>query len=133
MNKKGETVLVKCTGDISGEDFSGSFKVKSALTHSEHLEQDKIRRELTGESANPSVRTMQTAEFLSQCAVRILEAPSWWTNSADGTGISGTKLLDDNLISDVYTAVMQVDVRVKRALDKQAEEAKQELVDDAKK
>lgn len=121
-------VLVHCVGDVTGETWDGKFRVKVALSHGDHLDQDRIRRELLGDARGiPSVRAERTAEFISQCVVRIMEAPSWWTGSTDATGYPGRAFEDDNLLSEIFSAVMSVDIRVKRALDEMAKQAQEEL------
>lgn len=127
---KSESVTVRVVGEISGETFDGSFRVKVSLSHGDQLEQDRVRRELLGEAGGAvGIRASRTAEYLSQCFVRVIDAPSWWKGSADATGIPGRNLEDDDVLAEVYAAIMGADVRVKRALEREAEEARKALAD----
>lgn len=124
---RGEQINIRVKGDVTEEMYEGLFRVKTRLSHSEHLQQDRIRRELLGDAgAAPSFRASQTAAMLSALAVRVIDAPSWWKNSGEG-GVAGLGLSDDNVISEVYDAAMRKDVQIARSLAKEAEQAQQQL------
>lgn len=129
--QQGESVAVKVRGETTGEDFEGAFRVKTRLTHGEHLERDRVRRELLGAAGGqPEVRAREAADMLSQLHVRVTSGPGWWTTSADdATGVPGTGLYDDNVLVAVYNAVMAEDVKVKKAIQDRAEAARKELVE----
>lgn len=123
-----EKVQMNAVGELSGDPFRGDFKVKTALSWGDSLSQDRVRRELLGEAGGqPTVRAAQIAEMLAQLAVRVVDAPIWWTSSAGYRGVPGVELVDDNVVREVFNVCMAVDVRVKRELEKQAEQAKADL------
>lgn len=125
----GEKVTVSVTGDVTDRVFTGSFRVKTSLSWAERLAQDRIRRELLGEQpGQPMPEVVQAAWMLSRLAVRVVEAPTWWTDAAQD-GISGLGLHDDNVIAEVFDAVMRKDVKVARALAAEAEQARLKLAE----
>ncbi len=127
MIKKYESSFsVNVVGEDTGESFLGKFTVKTRLSHGEKIEQDIVRRNLLGGQPNGAVaneRSLNTCEILSQLAVRVVSAPSWWENSDNGKS-----LYDDNVLVEVFTKAVQVEVDAKAELKKAADEAKKELV-----
>lgn len=125
MGANDRTFTVSVEGDVSGEKWYGSFTVKTRLTHRDHLRKDQLRRELLGgleTGPTPSVRAQTAAFVLAELAVRILKAPSWWTES-DG----GLDLADDNVLQRVYDEALKAEREVVDELRKAAEQAKAEL------
>lgn len=133
MANEGEKIVLDVTGDDTGTRYTdqGILRVKVRLTSAERFAQDRIRRELQGEGA-ASLEARRRAEMLSQLAVRVMNAPTWWTGSADSSGIAGMLLEDDNVIIALFNAVMEKDVRVARALKEEAEKAQAQLKEDQK-
>lgn len=132
--KRGEVVLVgPIVGDVTGERYEGRFAVKDRLSHADHLWQDRTRRLLLGDApGQQSVRATMTAEMLAQLAVRVLESPSWWSSSQDQTGVAGMTLEDENLLAEVYSKCMAVDLQVKKRLADAAAAAREELSEEKK-
>lgn len=97
-----EPFSVDVVGDVTSDKFTGVFKCKTRLSHRDALRRDQVRRSLLGadpDSASP--RAESVADCLSECSVRILEAPSWWTTAGEGMD-----LCDDNVLAEVYKAMM---------------------------
>lgn len=131
--KEGEAVTISVTGEQTERVFAGPFRVKTSLSYADRLARDQVRRELLGEQkGQPTPEAAEIAHMLSHLAVRVLDAPTWWTN-ATVNGVPGLGLEDDNVLVEVFNAVMQKDKRVAKALAEQAEAARQDLAkpDDA--
>jgi hypothetical protein len=122
-NKYEATFTIDEIGETTGDKFPGVFKVKTRLSFRDALERDKIRRALLGEQPEgASVRAANISEIFSELAVRIVDAPSWWTNSSNGMDLS-----DDNVIRAVADATMKAAAEAASALKKGADEAKRGL------
>lgn len=122
-NKYEKTFVVRVTGENTGELFQGTFTVKTRLSHRDHLNRDNLRRQLLGERPeHASERAITSSEIFSQCSVRIVEAPSWWTGSDNGLGMS-----DDNVPIEVYTEAVKAEADAIEEVKKAAEKAKTEL------
>jgi hypothetical protein len=128
MNKTQDSFTVSIKGETSGENFAGKFTVKTKLSHGNQLMQDQIRRQLLGPQpvgVVPGDRATNTSEILSQLQVRIVSAPSWWTNSDNGLNLD-----DDNIIVEVFTKATAVEVEYKESIKTAAEEAKKKLAEE---
>jgi hypothetical protein len=93
---------VNVTGDVTGENFAGKFKMRTTLPHKMQLEMDELRRSLLG--SNPgaaSPRAINQAEVFAQINTYRLAAPSWWD---DFNG--GLDLEDNNVVQEVYQGLI---------------------------
>lgn len=117
------------TGDVSGETWTGEFMAKKWLSHRDHLRKDQVRRELLGGQAGaPTERALTTAMILSELAVRLVKAPSWWADTGNGLD-----LLDDNVIGIVYDAACKVETDAVEAKKSKAEAVQTKLREEAAK
>jgi hypothetical protein len=120
-----EEFVVSAKGETTEETRKGVFKVKTRLSHRDRLTQDRIRRELLGGAdggPRPSDRSIVMAEVFSQLAVRVVSAPSWWTDNGNGMDLE-----DDSIVSEVYDKAMAPEKRRQEKIRKQAEEAQADL------
>lgn len=118
---------IDAVGEISGEQFKGTFTVLTRFSHAQRLGMDIHRRQLLGpqpEGAIASQRALQTADMTSQLAGRIIESPSWWTND-------GLDLVDDEVILAVYNAAIEAEGKARKAVIDAAEKAKKDLSEGA--
>lgn len=123
-NKYTAEFNVSCKGEVTGEQFTGNFTVKTRLSHYDQLKRDEARRALLGPSPLgqvPGEQAKITAEVFSQLAVRVVKAPSWWTDSNNGLD-----MMDSDPASKVYEAAMTAE---KEELDRLKEEAKKAEAD----
>jgi hypothetical protein len=119
------TFTISVDGEITGEKYRGEFKAKPRLTHREQLQRDRIRRELIGpDPSNAEVRALKQAEILSELAVRIVKAPSWWTESSGGLDLE-----DDAVLAEVYKQAMKAEEELLKALKEKADAAKADLAE----
>jgi hypothetical protein len=114
---------VTITGETSGETWRGEFAAKPRLSHRDQLARDRIRRELLGpDGTNAVPRAHNQAEIFSQLAVRLTEAPKWWSEAGNGLDLD-----DDNIVAEVYSQVMRIEQEAFERVKKAAEDAKAEL------
>lgn len=119
------SVTINVKGDTSGEQYQGVFKFRTRLSFRDQLRRDEIRRQLLGESPNGTQaldRAASAARMFSELAIRIVEAPKWWTNAADGL-----ELEDDNVLISVHDAAIKAEGDRIAYIAKQGEEAKAAL------
>ncbi len=123
MKKNEESFTVNVTGDTSGENFRGVFRTKLRISFRDSLEKDRIRRQMLGDlPEGASIRANSIADIFSDLAIRIIEAPSWWTNSGNGMDLE-----DENVLGEVYRAAMQAGKEVVKAEEAKAKENKADL------
>lgn len=114
---------INIAGDVETDRYIGDFRTKVRLSHRDHLERDRIRRELLGaDPVNASPRAASIAEIVSQLAVRITKAPPWWVDSDNGLSLS-----EDSVLAAVYDAAIKVERDAFEEIKKKAEQAKKEL------
>lgn len=114
---------ISVVGDESGTPFSGDFTVKTLLSRKEHLQADRIRRELIGPNpTDASARSVSDSIMFSQLAVRIVKAPKWWTDADNGT-----ELADTNVVEEVFTLAIKKENERKEEVKNAAEEAAKRL------
>jgi hypothetical protein len=88
---------VDIKGESSGQDFVGSFTVKTKLSIKEHLRQDELYRSLLGaDSQNASIDSKSLATALAYLATRIVTSPEWWKKMEGGLSCE-----DINVISEI--------------------------------
>jgi hypothetical protein len=119
--------LVSFTVDVVGERTKdrkvGKFTVKKRLSFRDQLNRDNLRRELLGPAAGqPSPRAISASNIFSELGVRIVEAPSWWTDNN-----SGMDLEDDKVVGEVYDRTMDIEEEDKKASEKDGEKATEDL------
>jgi hypothetical protein len=123
---KDQAFTISVVGEVSGETFRGEFRAFKFLTHRQQLLLDQKRRELLGANAEfSSARARNQAEIFSQLFVRLSEAPKWWIESGNGMD-----LVDDNIMVEVFNAVMKVEEEAVNVVKKKADEAKEALKKD---
>lgn len=125
-----EPFVIDVVGETTGTRWTGKFRSKINLSHRDHLLKDKLRLDYLGhdnvEAANE--RAKLTATMLSEIAVRLVDGPTWWTENDNGLDLK-----DDNPIVSVYNKCIEVEAKRIAERSKQAEEAKKDLAEEAKK
>jgi hypothetical protein len=124
MSQQLETSFtVNIKGEFTEEQWAGSFKIKTKLSHRDNLKQDQIRRELIGNKPDGAYSDVQgTATIFAFLQTYIIDAPKWWRENGEGLD-----LLDSNVAIEVWNAAIK---RLKELQDektKAAEEAKAAL------
>lgn len=121
-------VTIDLVGKESGLRRSGKFKFKTLLTRRDKFAADEARRRIIG-GFNPDgalLNLQEEAYVLGQLSVRVLEAPKWWTEAANGE-----ELEDGNVIAKVYEEALRVENERKATLVASAEAAHGEMKKDA--
>lgn len=119
---------VNSVGETTGDSYRGLFRVRCRLSHRDHLNRDRLRRDLIGTSPEAaSDRARSIGEIFSQLSVRVIEAPSWWTNSENGLGLA-----DDNVVAEIYQEALKAEADEVAKVTKKGEEAKADLKTDVK-
>lgn len=110
-------------GENSGQPFSGDFVVKTRLTRQDLFRADEIRRNLLGARPEAASPAMSGEAFIfGQLAVRIVEAPKWWTDAGDGL-----QLEDPNIIGTVFKIAVEKEEERKKKIREESEAALKKL------
>ena len=123
---------INVVGEVTGESYVGTFKVKPVLNHNEQLTRDALRREYLSrgpEQEKATVRAQNVAAILAEINVRIAPgtdaaptAPTWWKES-DG----GLNLYDDDVIAEIQDQISKIDKKFKAEVQEKQRAAKEEL------
>lgn len=118
------TFTISSVGEVTGKPYSGSFKVKTITTQRDLFRIDEIRRQILGSNPNGAAPAIyQDAIIMAQLNIKIIEAPSWWTDSEYGQDLE-----DSNIIGEIYSLLVkaenerrdQLQSEVKAAFDRLA-------------
>jgi hypothetical protein len=118
-------VPVSVEGENTGEKFTGKFTFKTRLSHKERLTIDILRRQYLGaqpEGAVPSADASATAQIMADLDVRIISAPSWWTNSDNGKDLA-----DNEVLYSVFNAAVGAERKAIMDIKEAAAKAKKDL------
>ena len=111
------TIDVK--GELTGQVFQGVFKARPLLSHRARLDQDKMRRSLTGDKAEEaSAVALNTAASISYIYHHLESAPAWWKESNNGLD-----LVDSTPVNAVYEAILALEEKVYADIKKAGEAA----------
>lgn len=122
MNPNQTTFTINVNA-ASGENYAGTFKIWKRLSHRLTLAKDERRRNLIGERAEYVPENIQqNAYILSTCEAHIIEAPSWYRDSANGMD-----LLDQEPVAEIFNQIVKVLAEVEGELTKKAKAATTEL------
>jgi len=118
-----ETTFSINVNAASGQNYSGLFRVRKRLSHSQSLRRDELRRELVGtrpESAPDHIQ--KNAFILSTCAAYVIDGPSWWNENSNGID-----LFDEEPVGAVFEEIQKVVKSVAQELETKANKAKEAL------
>lgn len=95
----------KAVDAISGENLEGTFVFNKILSYGQQLRFDTLYRKYLGEGdpkfASPEARLRATV--LAEINSSLVSAPKFWVNSFDGLN-----LLDDNIATEIWTKIREV-------------------------
>lgn len=124
FTKEPKSFSVSVIGEKTGQQWTGDFSVKTMLSHRDELRRDAIRRELLGPT-NPQAAdsfTVDATQVFADLSVRILKAPTWWTESGGGLDMH-----DANVVSEIYKQALAAEQDALNRIKNEAEKAKEEL------
>jgi hypothetical protein len=114
---------INLIGDRSNEKWLGTFVCNKILSHRQQLLEDQLYQEHLGKGfANASPRAREQAEILARIKVSLVKWPDWWKEL--GMGMDS---VDDNLITEVWTAIMKIQLAAFEAIQNKAKEAEGQL------
>jgi len=123
-NQYQKTVQIAEVGDNTQEEFVGTFVFRTMLSHRDNLNEDRIRRELlvgpTGSASGEEA--LNTAAIFAALTVRIINAPTWWTERNNGMD-----LYDNNVVAKVYAEARKAEADQLAELKAKAEAARAKL------
>lgn len=117
---------IKMTGEATGEEYKGVFKVRPRLNLQQRLARDQFRRDLLGtrgDEASPDAANI--ALVFSKIWVHLMDAPSWWKDAKNGLEIE-----DDEVVGKVYEEIIRIESESISAMAKKGEAAAEELKKD---
>jgi hypothetical protein len=119
---KPKSVTVNITGNLTKTNYVGEFLFKTMLSSSDQFLIARKRKQLVGDNKDEDLPLVlrQKAIIISELAARIVSAPDWWTNS-------GSDLLDDNVLMDLFEKALEVEQEELAKLQGNASEAKAKL------
>lgn len=119
---------INVTGESTGEQFKGLFKVKSRLSHRDSLMQDQMRRDLLGPKPGEAGQgAIASALVFSKIWIHLIEAPSWWKDQGNGVD-----LIDEAPVVAVYDQIQKIEAEALEKVKKGGEKAAEDLKADIK-
>ncbi len=116
---------VDVVGEVTGTVYSGVFRVKPVLTHSEQLFRDQLMRQFLGPNPkDASGRAISQAGILAEIQIRTVDAPHWWKDSNNGLS-----LFDELIIAKIYDCIVEVENKWKESIKSAAVKAKEALIE----
>jgi hypothetical protein len=115
--------MVNIVGEDTGRSYAGKFVVKTRITRRDNFIADERRRFLLGSNPQAASPAVQGEAFIfGQLAVRIMEAPKFWTDSDNGLDLE-----DANVIGEIFKLAMDKEEEFQKAIKEKAEEATKAL------
>lgn len=93
---------LKAKGEKTAEAFEGDFTTKCILNQQEQVEVALRTDRYNGGSKTISPTHALINRTVAELEVRMIKAPTWWTDSD-----SGRLLYDTNILFDVFTETMK--------------------------
>jgi hypothetical protein len=110
-------LAIDCKGELSGNQFTGSFVAKTKLSMKESLKQDEIYRSILGaNSQDAGDSSKKVAAAISYLMTHVVTSPDWWKAMNLGMDCE-----DMNLLATINNAVQE---KIELEYKKLAEEAK---------
>lgn len=118
LPKNEKTFEINVEGEITGERYMGTFTcicVPFAALRNK-IARDEIRE--TGDLDNISADLFLRARWLVNAQNRLLSWPDWW-----GGCNNGARLLDENVLKEVYDKCIEAEVEWRKNVKTKATEA----------
>jgi hypothetical protein len=120
---KPESFTIDITGEITGKQYYGTFKVKPILTHAEQIQRDIFMRDILGPGSESAAATAkENALVFADLRVRVLDAPAFWQESR-----FGLDLYDGEIIGKIWEKTREAENSFRKSIKDKAEEAKKEI------
>jgi len=105
-------------GEITGQKYFGSFKIKVILTHDERFAIERTYKRLLPDDKGVEQEISLRAAGIAELDQRIVEAPKWWIDSRNGRD-----LVDSQPIYDLVVAVNKLYEEWRSELNKTVEDS----------
>lgn len=111
---------IHVVGDKTGETYKADFVTTKIPSHRQRLLQSELMRQYLGPTSpqHADEYARERAEIFATINSMLVGAPQFWKEKGNGLD-----LLDDNVISEVWTGVMKAQVDAVEAAKKKAEAA----------
>jgi hypothetical protein len=116
LPKNEKTFMFSAVGDTTGKSYDGEFTVICILNMMQRRAIELEKTRLQADLQNPTDSLYGLSTVLANLRVRIISAPSWWTESAGGFTIQ-----DENICLILFDKVMEQQDLWKQELKKKAE------------
>ena len=105
---------IDVTGELTGNQYVGSFTAKTKLSMKESLRQDEIFRGILGVNSNEASNASKSiAAAVSYLSTHLITSPDWWKSLENGL-----KCEDMNLLATINnTCQEKIDEEYKKLAD----------------
>jgi|ERR1017187_311683 hypothetical protein len=123
--KNSTDFTIDCKGELTGNQYTGSFTCRTKLSMREALAQDELYRRILGvNSQDASNSSKSIAAAVSYLSAHVMKSPPWWEKLD-----SGLQCEDINLLTAVNNACMDAVEKEYLALAEEAKKAETALKD----
>jgi hypothetical protein len=118
LPKNEKTFSINVEGEITGERWVGDFTCVCVPWGGlrNKIAREEIREQ--GDNDNVTGELFLRARWMANTQNRIIAAPEWWRSS-----LNGAKLLDDNVLKEVYDQCIEAEIEWRRKVRDKATEA----------
>lgn len=91
-------VSLESIGEITGQKYTGAFRLKVLLTHDERFAIERIYKQMLPNDVGVEQEIKLKCGGISELEQRIVEAPNWWKDSRNGRDLVDSQPIYDLLI-----------------------------------
>lgn len=119
---------IRVTGEVTGTEYVGTFKIKPILHQADQLARDSMVRDLLGSRPDGAApRAISQAFILAEIQIRSLETPNFWKEAQNGL-----KLYDEAPMTAAYDKIQEAEKNWRDDVKKKADEARAALAEPIK-
>lgn len=91
-------VSLESIGEITGQKYAGSFRLKVLLTHDERFAIERTYKQMLPNDNGVEQEIKLKCGGIAELEQRIVEAPNWWKDSRSGRDLVDAQPVYDLLI-----------------------------------
>ena len=118
LPKNSASFTVDLLGNKTGHRYQGTFEVKCIMSNQEILDAAAAIDRAGGYSPTMPGGFKSFIQAIEELAYSVIDSPKWWRDS-----MGGRTLEDQNVVTEIYTKAVDVQLDFKKKLQGEAEKA----------
>lgn len=91
-------VSLESIGEITGQKYAGSFRLKVLLTHDERFAIERTYKQMLPDDKGVEQEIKLKCGGIAELEQRIVEAPNWWKDARNGRDLVDSQPIYDMLL-----------------------------------